>query len=162
VRWSAPGRSIRALPLLRFVSLQRLQVVLRHPRRPADGPSRFDVHVRLAARRRSVPRRGGSSSLRFYRLVCFVRPAHAARLIPRFTPARCGSLRHGLSFARRSATRFTRPFHDWAGPVGALARSGSAHGISHALRSVPWRRVPAFLRFIPTCRFALRRRTRTR
>jgi hypothetical protein len=49
-------------------------------------------------------------------------------------------LRHGLSFARRSATRFTKPFHDWAGPVGAFARSGNAHGISCALRSVPWRR----------------------
>jgi hypothetical protein len=69
-------------------------------------------------------------------------------------------LRHGLSFARRSATRFSPgPFTTGPNPRAPLvgrARSGNAHGISSALRSIPWRRVPAFLRFIPTCRFALR------
>jgi len=56
------------------------------------------------------------ASLRFCRLVFTVRRAHAERAVrvSRFTPARCGWLRHGLSFARRSATRLTRPCHDWA------------------------------------------------
>lgn len=38
----AHDRPIVRPPLLRFGSLQRLQAVLRYPRRPAFGPSRFD------------------------------------------------------------------------------------------------------------------------
>jgi hypothetical protein len=34
-------------------------------------------------------------------------------------------IRHGLSFARRSATRLTEPYHDWAGPALNSARQRS-------------------------------------
>jgi hypothetical protein len=59
--------SLRTIPLRRLV-------------RPSRGPP----EVGAIARR-------NCSSLRFYRLVWFVRPAHAARwCCSRFTPARCG------------------------------------------------------------------------
>jgi len=87
----AHDRPIVRQPLLRFISFQRLQVVLRYPRRPASGPSRFDVAPAYTRFRRRSDLLEQASSLRFFRLVCIVRTAHAARLLSRFTPARSGS-----------------------------------------------------------------------
>lgn len=50
----------------------------------------------------------------------------------------------------------TEPFHDWAGPF--LFDPATLMGFSFALRSFPCRRIPAFLRFIPTCRYPIRSR----
>jgi hypothetical protein len=76
-------------------------------RQPTAGPSRFDVALLSAKlRRRSKKPCLATPSLRFYRLAFTVRAAHAARL--QFTVHTGFSsrvIRHGLSFARRSATR---------------------------------------------------------
>jgi hypothetical protein len=65
----AHDRPIVRQPLLRFFSLQRLQVVLRYPRRPALGPSRFDVAPAYTRFRRRSDFLEQALSLRFFRLV---------------------------------------------------------------------------------------------
>lgn len=50
----------------------------------------------------------------------------------------------------------TEPFHDWARPF--LFDPATLMGFSFALRSFPCRRIPAFLRFIPTCRYLIHSR----
>jgi len=87
----AHDRPIVRPPLLRFVSLQRLQAVLRYPRLPRLRT----IPLRRCAWRSRLRRRsdspGPAPSLRFFRLVSTVRPAHAERFKSRFTPARSGS-----------------------------------------------------------------------
>jgi hypothetical protein len=47
-------------------------------------------------------------------------------------------IRHGLSFARRSATRLIEPFHDWAEPAFYWPSPATLMGFFFALRSFPW------------------------
>jgi len=89
--------------------------VLRYPRRPAFGPSRFDVAF---AEFQTPPEVGlsGANAARAVFPPC-VHRAHGPRraiCVTAYTgPVRV--IRHGLSSARRSATRLTEPFHDLAG-----------------------------------------------
>jgi len=115
--WRAHDRPIVRQPLLRFWSLQRLQVVLRYPRQPAFGPSRFDV----APAAIQIPPEAGLSGAGAIPAVfppCVRRalgPRRAFVVTIHTGPIRV--IRHGLSFARRSATRLIEPFHDWAEPA---------------------------------------------
>jgi len=121
----AHDRPIVRQPLLRFCSLQRLQVVLRYPRRPALGPSRFDV----APAAIQIPPEVGLSGAGVVPAVfppCVNRALGPRRaIIVTLHTGPVQVIRHGLSFARRSATRLTEPFHDWAGPSLNSARQRS-------------------------------------
>jgi len=125
LRQRAHDRPIVRQPLLRFCSLQRLQVVLRYPRRPALGPSRFDV----APAAIQIPPEVGFSGAGIVPAVfppCVNRalgPRRAIVVTLHTGPVQV--IRHGLSFARRSATRLTEPSHDWAGPSLNSARQRS-------------------------------------
>jgi hypothetical protein len=147
---------------LRFGSLQRLQVVLRHPRRPAFGPSRFDVW-RFDAR--GPPEVGAVASVKLLRPCGFV-----ALCAPRARPTPCvllfvhGSHRPGAGDC--ATVSLSRGVPLPAGPDPATTGPDRAVR-SPAIRQRSWdflrpsqcslaARVPAFLRFIPTCRFALR------
>lgn len=149
----AHDRPIVRQPLLRFCSLQRLQVVLRYPRQPAFGPSRFDV----APAAIQIPPEVGLSGADTIPAVfppCVHRalgPRRAFVVTIHTGPIRV--IRHGLSFARRSATRLIEPFHDWAEPAfNGMVRQRSWDSFSpFAVFLV--RGFPAFLRFIPTCRY---------
>jgi hypothetical protein len=109
VRWHARDRPTSTSASREVCcSLQRLQVVLRYPAAASCRtiPLRRCVAVHASLRRRSKKPWLATSSLRFYRLAFTVRAAHAARL--QFTVHTGFSsrvIRHGLSFARRSATR---------------------------------------------------------
>jgi len=69
-------------------------------------------------------------------------------------------IRHGLSFARRSATRWIEPFHDRAGPAANHFAFSPATlmGLLAPFAVFLSPRFPAFLRFVPTCRFPNRSR----
>jgi hypothetical protein len=122
-----------------------LQVVLRHPRRPAFGPSRFDVW-RFDAR--GPPEVGAVASVKLLRPCGFV-----ALCAPRARPTPCvlffvhGSHRPGAGDC--ATVSLSRGVPLPAGPDPATTgpdrtprspRSGNAHGICCALRSVPWQR----------------------
>jgi hypothetical protein len=110
----AYDRPIIRPPLLRFGSLQRLQVVLRYPRRPAFGPSRFDVAL-------ADPDSAGGRTI-----WSTCRPCGFSALCPpcaRPAPRDLchGSHRPGPGHSPRSLFRaafrypLTEPFHDLAG-----------------------------------------------
>ncbi|HSV15893.1 MAG TPA: hypothetical protein VLI90_16645 [Tepidisphaeraceae bacterium] len=117
------GRQIdpHALPLLRFCSLQRLQAVLRNPRQPAFGPSRFDV----SHSPRSPPEVGtrceAMTVVLAVLLPCVLRapgPRRAMNFTIHTGPVRVIAPRSLFRAAFRYPI-FTRPFHDWAECVRA-------------------------------------------
>jgi len=122
----AHDRPIVGQPLLRFGSLQRLQVVLRYPRRPASGPTRFDV----ASAASQIPPEVGLSGADIVPAVfppCVRRaPGPRRAIVVTVHTGPVQVIRHGLSFARRSATRLTEPFNDRAGPAANRFAFGPA------------------------------------
>jgi len=122
----AHDRPIVRPPLLRFVSLQRLQAVLRYPRRPAFGPSRFDVAL-------GDPDSAGGRTIWNQR-----RPCGFSALCPpcaRPTPSDLshGSHRPGPGHSPRSLFRaaFRYPLDRTLSRLGqaVFIRPGNAHGI---------------------------------
>jgi len=113
----AHDRPIVRPPLLRFAfpSASTGRAALSRGGQPRDHPaSTLRLPIRAFRPRARNSKWISTPSLRFFRLVCLVRPAHAARLIVTLHTGPVQVIRHGLSFARRSATRSTEPFHDLA------------------------------------------------
>lgn len=139
---------------MRFFSLRRLQVALRYPRQPADGPSRFDVRFTAQLSRRPVP--GATNFVLAVFSPCVHRSWHAPRpRLPRerafvaggfithfrFTPGSTGSF---AAVSLRAAFRYplVKPPHDRA--ESFIFRFRQRSWDLSALRSFPCSRVPAF------------------
>jgi hypothetical protein len=125
-----------------------LQVVLRYPRRPAYGPSRFDVQpaARTSPPEVGLPCAPEFASLRFFRLAFTVRSARAPRLID--VTVHTGSrrvIRRGLSCARRSATRDVEPHTTGPGLAFFAFSPATLMGFWMPFAVFPAPRVPAFV-----------------